>query len=44
MIEQGLADLTEAHTVSTMREAPDMDWVNNFIAKIYTQIVKDSLT
>jgi hypothetical protein len=43
MIEQGLADLTEAHKVSTLRDEPDSKWVKDFVYKTYLKVVKDSL-
>ena len=40
LIEEGLVKLTEAHEKSTLREKPDQEWVDNFIYKVYSDIVK----
>jgi len=40
MIEKGLADLTIAKETSTLREEPNLDWVNDFVYNIYSEIVK----
>jgi hypothetical protein len=41
-IEQGLADLTEAHTTSTLRDEPDREWADQLVYEIYAKTVKDS--
>lgn len=41
MIEQGLADLYVAHDKSTLRDAPDKDWANDFIYNVYLDVIKD---
>lgn len=40
MIEEGLVRLTEVHEKSHLRDAPDQEWVDNFIYDIYSSIVK----
>jgi len=40
LIEQGLADLYTAHEKSTLRDKPDMEWVNDFVYSVYSDIVK----
>ena len=40
IIEQGLVDLHEAHEKSTLRDAPDRLWAQDFIYEIYSGIVK----
>ena len=42
IIEEGLADLTETHAKSTLRDEPDREWANNLICEVYTNIVKKS--
>lgn len=42
MVEQGLADLTEIHKNSTLRDEPDREWAEEFIYNIYANIVKNS--
>ena len=42
MIEQGIVELTEAQEKSTLRETPDREWANEFVYKIYSDIVKRS--
>jgi len=42
IIEEGLVKLTEAHETSQLREAPDQEWVDNFIYDIYSSIVRES--
>jgi hypothetical protein len=41
IIEQGLTDLTAAHATSKLRNEPDQEWVNEFLYKIYSGIVKN---
>lgn len=41
LIEQGLADLHQAHLTSTLRDVPDQEWVDNFIYSIYSEVVKN---
>lgn len=40
IIEQGLIDLTDAAKVSTLRDKADFEYIDNFIANIYEDIVK----
>lgn len=40
-IEQGLADLYSAHEKSTLRETPDKKWAEDFVYKVYSDIVKN---
>lgn len=40
MIEQGIVRLYEAQALSILPEKSDKEWVNNFIYKIYSDIVK----
>lgn len=42
MIEEGLANLYKAHETSTLREAPDREWADEYVYKIYSAIVKNS--
>lgn len=42
MIEQGLMELVEANKVSTLRDTPDQEWVDNFIYDVYSRIVRKS--
>lgn len=42
MIEKGLVDLHEAHEKSTLRDTPDKAWADEFVYKIYSDIVKNS--
>lgn len=42
-IEQGLADLYVANEKSTLRDAPDKEWADDFIYNVYSDIVKDKL-
>lgn len=37
MIEQGLIDLTEAKLKSTLPEAPDLKWIEDFVVAVYEQ-------
>ncbi len=39
LIEQGLVNVTEAAKVSTLRESADQNYIDNFVADVYTQIV-----
>lgn len=41
LIEQGLADLTAAHATSNLRNEPDQEWVDGFLFKVYSEIVKN---
>lgn len=40
IIEQGLADLYAAQEKSQLRDSPDREWVDNFLYRIYSDIVK----
>lgn len=40
IIEQGLADLYAAQEKSTLRDTPDREWVDDFLYRIYSNIVK----
>lgn len=40
IIEQGLADLYAAQEKSPLRDSPDREWVDNFLYRIYSDIVK----
>lgn len=42
LIEQGLADLYKAHEVSILRDKPDQEWADDFVYKVYSNIVKNS--
>jgi hypothetical protein len=42
MIEQGLADLHIVAQASTMREEPDLEWVDDFVYKVYSKIVRNT--
>ncbi len=42
MILQGFDNLKIAQEKSTLREAPDQEWIDNYIFEVYSQIVKDS--
>lgn len=42
LIEGGLARLEEAAEVSTLPDKPDREWANDFIYRVYSQIVKDA--
>lgn len=41
IIEQGLFDLTEAQKTSTLRDKPDLQWCDDFVYEIYSEIVKN---
>jgi hypothetical protein len=41
IIELGLADLHNAHEKSSLRDVPDQAWADDFICKIYSDIVKN---
>lgn len=43
MIEQGVADLHSAREKSTLRDAPDKEWVDNFIYDVYSTVVKSDV-
>lgn len=43
MIEQGLADLTEAHDTSSLREEPDYEWAQDFIYRTYLRVIKEEV-
>lgn len=43
IIEKGLDDLVVAQQKSTLREAPNQEWVDNFIYEVYSNIVKNAL-
>ena len=38
-IEQGLAELTEAHTTSNLRDVPDREWADEFVYEVYSRKV-----
>lgn len=40
LIEQGLQDLEEAQKVSILRDVPDLEWMENFVYDVYSDIVK----
>ena len=40
LIEIGVAELHEEQAKSSMRAEPDYDWANDFVYKIYSEIVK----
>jgi hypothetical protein len=40
MIEQGLADLTEAHKTSKLRDEPDKEWAKDFLYSVYLEEIK----
>lgn len=42
LIEQGVANLTEQHRKSSLRDLPDKEWVENFIYSVYSEIVKNN--
>lgn len=41
IIESGLAQLMQSQENSTLRAEPDMEWVRDFVYKIYSNIVKN---
>lgn len=41
IIENGLEQLKMAQLKSKLRDEPDKEWVNDFIYKVYSQIVRD---
>lgn len=43
IIEQGLAEMTELEKTSTLPDAPDMEFVNNFIYGIFSDIIAQDL-
>lgn len=43
LIEQGLADLMKAKEESTLRDAPDQEWIDNFLAQVYTGIIRGEI-
>lgn len=40
IIESGLAELEDAQANSTLPEKPDVQWVDDFVCEVYTNIVK----
>lgn len=40
MIEQGLEDVIMAQGKSTLREEPDLDWVNDFVFNTYLEVIR----
>lgn len=40
IIETGLEDLTKASAESTLKDAPNTEWSDNFIYEVYSKIVK----
>jgi hypothetical protein len=42
LIEQGLADVSEAHKTSTLRDEPDREWANQLIYEVYSEIVRNA--
>lgn len=42
LIEKGLADLTEAHETSKLRDEPDEKWAKDLIYHVYSQVVKET--
>lgn len=42
IIEKGLEQLNESQKNSTLRESPNTDWVEEFVFKTYSKIVKES--
>jgi hypothetical protein len=42
IIEQGLADLLAKQEVSTLPEKPDYQWAEDFVCKVYTDVVLNS--
>lgn len=43
IIENGLVKLEEAYKVSSLRDKPDREWIDNFVYEIYSEIVKNEL-
>lgn len=43
IILQGFEDLEAAKEKSTLRKAPDQEWIDNFIFEVYSDIVKGNL-
>jgi hypothetical protein len=43
LIENGLVQLEASKQKSTLRESPNVDWVNDFVYSIYSEIVKGGL-
>lgn len=43
LIEQGVADLHAAHSVSSLREKPNKELANEFVFNIYSDVVRDSI-
>lgn len=41
-IEQGLADLYEAHEISTLRDKPDQEWIDDLVYEVYSEVVRNS--
>ncbi len=39
MIEEGMVALTAAHAKSPLRETPDREWAEDFIYRVYSQVV-----
>lgn len=42
IIVQGQAELEEAAKYSQLRAKPDLEWIDNFVAEVYTEIVNKS--
>lgn len=42
IIEKGLVDLVEAQAVSTLRDAPNQQWADDFIETVYREIIVNS--
>lgn len=40
LIEQGLVDVVEAQKKSTLRDASDQEWIDNFVYDVYSEIIK----
>lgn len=41
IIEQGLVDLLAARETSTLRDEPDREWANDFIYRVYSDVVRN---